>query len=202
MDNQAYLDQLAASNRPTKPNKFLELSSSKIFKLVAAAVGTFILIFIIGAILSSVKGGKQQTLLDFKARLDGISSTIDKYQGSLKSSSLRSHSASLYTIITTTASATGDFIEANYKPDKDSKPSKSEDERTTERDNDLYDAKINGLLDRTYARKFAYEISVLMSDESKLLKQFDDAGFKNAINSSYNSLSVLKDSFTSFSETK
>ncbi|MBR6965168.1 hypothetical protein IKH83_02550 [Candidatus Saccharibacteria bacterium] len=202
MDNQAYLDQLAASNRPTKPSKFFELSSSKIFKFLAAAIGLFILLLIFGNVMSGIKNGKRQELIDFKAHLDGINRTIDRYQGALKSSSLRSHSASLFTIISTTADATQTFIDANYKPDKDTKPSDSEGKLADERDADLYNAKINGLLDRTYARKFAYEISVLMSDESKLVKQFDDAAFKSAIQSSYNSLSVLKDSFTSFSEAK
>ena len=42
MDNQAYLDQIAASNRPEKSSKLSTVIKSNIFKIGAGAVGLFI----------------------------------------------------------------------------------------------------------------------------------------------------------------
>lgn len=199
MDNQTYLDQIAASTRPQKSSTMQSIFKNNIVKIVAGVIGAFILIILVGSILGGIRDGKRQEVIDFKARLDGITESINTYQGSVKSSSLRSQSASLYAIVHTTSTATNDYMTAQGIKGKQSE---DEDKAKEERNNDLQEAKINGLLDRAYARKFAYEISVLMATESKLIKEAKTNEFKTALESSYNSLSVLKDSFTSFSASK
>lgn len=201
MDNQAYLNQIAASNRPEKTPKFSGVLKNNIFKIGAIAVGLFILIFIIGQILSGIKGDPKQDFFDFKARLDNTSKTIKSYQGLVKSSRLRSYSASLATILSTTTKATEDYSTRTYQKTKIA-GTEAVTKAAEELENDLHDAKINGFLDRVYARKLAYEISVIMAEESKLIKSIKDEEYKKALQSSYDSLSVIKDSFASFSEAK
>ncbi len=67
---------------------------------------------------------------------------------------------------------------------------------------DLFEAKINGNLDRIYAHKMTYEITMLMNDEAKLINATNDNNYKDILNRSYNSLETLHESFSSFSETK
>ena len=201
MDNQAYLDQIAASNRPEKSSKLSTVIKSNIFKIGAGAVGLFIILFIIGQILSGIQGNTKQTFFDFKVRLDNVTGTIEEYQGLVKSSRLRSYSASLSTIISSTQKSVEEYANKTY-PKVKITGSDEINKAAEELKNDLFNAKINGLLDRVYARKLAYEISVIMSEESKLIKAVKDNDFKKALQSSQNSLSIIKESFTSFSETK
>ena len=201
MDNQAYLNQISASNRPEKTSKLSGLLKNNIFKISIITVGLFILIFIIGQILSGLKGDTKQDFFDFKVRLDNTSKTIKSYQGLVKSSRLRSYSASLATIISSTTKATDDYASKAY-PKVKITGTEAVTKATEELENDLHDAKINGFLDRVYARKLAYEISVIMAEESKLIKSIKDTEYQKALQSSYDSLSVIKDSFASFSEAK
>jgi hypothetical protein len=201
MDNQAYLNQIAASNRPEKTPKFSGILKNNIFKIGAIVVGLFILIFIIGQILSGIKGDTKQDFFDFKVRLDNTSKTLKQYQGLVKSSRLRSYSASLATIVSSTAKATDNYAAKVY-PKVKITGSETITKSAEELENDLHNAKINGFLDRVFARKLTYEISVIMADESKLIKSIKDEEYKKALQSSYDSLSVIKDSFASFSETK
>ena len=201
MDNQAYLNQISASNRPETTSKLSGLFKNNIFKISIITVGLFILIFIIGQILSGLKGDTKQDFFDFKVRLDNTSKTIKNYQGLVKSSRLRSYSASLATIISSTTKATDDYASKTY-PKVKITGTEAVTKAAEELENDLHDAKINGFLDRVYARKLAYEISVIMAEESKLIKSIKDTEYQKALQSSYDSLSVIKDSFASFSETK
>ena len=69
-------------------------------------------------------------------------------------------------------------------------------------DSELFEAKINGLLDRIYAHKMAYEVSALMSEESEISSATNDASLKSLLTTSYDSLKNLYDRFNGFSETK
>ncbi|MDO4760130.1 MAG: hypothetical protein Q4A33_02405 [Candidatus Saccharibacteria bacterium] len=198
MDKQAYLDQLAASNRPEKAPKLSALLGSKIFKIASIAIVAFVVIILIGQILSSFKVDTKQELFDFKVRLDTVSDVIKKYQGSVKSSKLRSNSASFSTIVSSMQNSVAEYAEKVYPKTKIT-GSKDITDAKEELENDLHSAKINGLLDRVYARKLSYEISVIMAEESKLLKTVKDADFKQALQRSYESLSIIKDSIENLS---
>ena len=67
---------------------------------------------------------------------------------------------------------------------------------------ELFEAKINGNLDRIYAHKLSYEISVIMSEESKIYNDGSDDTLKNILSTSYSSLENLYNSISNFSEAK
>ena len=69
-------------------------------------------------------------------------------------------------------------------------------------ESELFEAKINGILDRIYAHKMAYEVSMFLSEESDLMNLTKNEALKEALSSSYNSLENLYNSFNDFSETK
>ena len=68
--------------------------------------------------------------------------------------------------------------------------------------NELFEAKINGLLDRVFAHKMALEIFSVMSDEAGIINASSDEALKNLLTTSYDSLNNLYTQFNDFSETK
>lgn len=203
MDKQEYLNQISATVTPVKqPSKF---TSSPFFKIIIIGLSALVLVILFGVILSSIQGREKSRSISLKLHLDNLSATISEYQPSVKSSALRSHSASLSSILSNTNRDLTDFLTTKY----DFKP-KSVDQNllTTETalsdslNTELFEAKINGLLDRVYARKMAYEISYLATHESELIKSTKSSALKDLLTTSYNSLSNLYDKFNDFSETK
>ena len=204
MEGQEYLNQISASNRPTKKSmpKFL---SSKLFIFGAAALILAIAIMIVGSILSSGKTSEKDSTYALKLHLDNTAAVIKSYQSSVKSSTLRSNSASLYSILTNTSRDLDNYLAEKYSFKEKDADKKISEQATLEKDgleSELFNAKINGILDRIYAHKITYEISTLMNEESNLFKKSGNESLKNILNTSYQSLENLYKSFSEYSETK
>lgn len=205
MDSQDYLDQISRSARPVKPKKggIGGILKSKWFKWGMAALAALIVMIIFGALM----GGKvtlEERCTDLKLHLDGTIEAIDEYQSSVKSSLLRSLSASLKGVFTNTSSQLETYmVEAYGWDDRDVKDDVEEAANMTRDElmNELFEAKINGLLDRVFAHKMALEIFSVMGDEAGLAKDSDDAAFKSLLSTSYDSLNNLYTQFNDFSET-
>ena len=204
MDKQEYLNQISQNVAPTKkslPNFF----SSKIFKFLLSAVALFVLIMILGAILSGNNNKTKNNAISLKLHLDNLSEAISTYQPSLKSSDLRGYSASLASIVSETSKSLTTFLEEQYEyKEKNVEKSliNSETALYETLNNDLFSAKINGLLDRTYAHEMAYEISIITACESEIYRATKSTDLKEILQSSYDSLENLYDKFNDFSETK
>ena len=204
MDGQEYLNQISASVRPVK-QKADGLMGSGIFKLAIGGVIGFILLAIIGGMLGGGDAINTRNL-SFKYRLDNILGVISSYQPIVKSSLLRSDSATLYSVLSKTNRDFSDYIVAKDKIKlNDKKFAKIADEAREEGDeikNDLFEAKINGILDRVYANKMTYIVSLVMSKEADLINKSSDADLKAILATSYNSLENLYDKFNDFSKVK
>ena len=203
MDKQEYLNKISATSAPAK--KPSTLTSSVFFKVGIFGIAAIILVAIFGALLSSVQGREKTRATALKLHLDNLSETISDYQPSVKSSTLRSHSASLSSIISNTNRDLTGFVteKYNFKAKNVSKNLLADETALSDAlNNELFEAKINGLLDRVYARKMAYEISYLTAHESELIKSTKNSALKDFLTTSHNSLSNLYDKFNDFSETK
>ena len=178
---------------------------SGIFKLAIGGVIGFILLAIIGGMLGGGDAINTRNL-SFKYRLDNILGVISSYQPVVKSSLLRSDSATLYSVLANTNRDFSDYIVAKDKIKlNDKKFAKIADEAREEGDeikNDLFEAKINGILDRVYANKMTYIVSLVMSKEADLINKSSDADLKAILATSYNSLENLYDKFNDFSKVK
>ena len=205
MEGQEYLNQLAAATRPEKKSKISQILSSKLFIFGMVSLALLIIIIIIGAILGGNKGGEKNLGSALKLHIDNTTSIINSYQSTLKSSDLRSSSASLYSILKMTSQELTDYLTTAHKY-KEKDVSKTIINQATEAktalESELFEAKINGILDRVYAHKMTYEISVLMSEEAKLMKTTSNGTLDTLLTTSYNSLEVLYEKFSDFSETK
>ena len=204
MDGQEYLNQIAAANRPVKKTSN-GIMSSKFFKFGLIAAGALVVIIIIGMILGGGKGGEKNQSIELYLHINNTNEMIQKYQPNVKSSDLRSSSASLSGILTDVNKKIESYLTEKYnfkEKDVKEKVADEAESKKEELDDELFEAKINGTLDRVYAYNMAYEISIIMSEESKLLKSVKDETLKEALTSNYNSLENLYSKFNDFSETK
>ncbi len=206
MDGQEYLNQLAAEARSTRKSaggaRFLQ---SKIFLVSAVGVIAFVLIAIVGAMLGSMKTSTKDLEIALMLHLENTSEVMQTYQTNVKSSDLRSISASLASVLANTDRKLTDFLTETYGFEEGDIEDDVTEKATTERDAleaDLFDAKINGILDRTYAYKMSYEISLFMAEETKILNATSDENLREFLTTSYGSLNNLATKFEDFSETK
>lgn len=203
MDKQQYLNRISA--KPTRAQKSSSWTSSLFFKITAIGLAAIILIIVFGSILSGVRGREKTRAITLKLHLDSLSTTISEYQPSVKSSALRSHSASLSNIISNTNYDLNNYLVEKYEfklKSVDKKLIANETAISSVLNNELFEAKINGLLDRVYARKMAHEISLLSARESEIINSTKNSALKDFLTSSYNSLTNLYDKFNDFSEAK
>lgn len=204
MDRQEYLNQISMSNRPVKNTKpgFL---SSKFFWVGVIGVAALILIIIIGSILSGGKTSSKDKLFAIILHINNVSELIEQYQPNVKSSDLRSYSASLNNVLSNTSRELTGIAEEKYGFKENSIEKNIAEEETTARDNleaELFEAKINGTLDRIYALKMAYEISSITNRETQIMNSTQNEELKSALSKSYDSLDILYSKFNDFSETK
>lgn len=178
---------------------------SKYFLLGVGAVTALMIIMIVGAILSGNKGSEKDDCFRLYLHLTNTVKEVSAYQDSLKSSDLRASNSSLKGILTNTNNDLKEYLTAKYKfKDKDIDKDIVE-EATSQYDalhSELAEAKINGILDRVYAHKMAYEIAVITTEEAKIVNSTSNDTLKEFLTSSYNSLGTLYDQFDNFSETK
>ncbi|MDO4526866.1 MAG: hypothetical protein Q4B87_02120 [Candidatus Saccharibacteria bacterium] len=207
MDGQDYLNQITESSKPKKVKEskgFSSILSSKYFKWGAIFVVVLLVIMIFGSILSS-KPSLESKFTALKLQLDRTVSTIDTYQPMVKSSDLRSLSASLKSVLSSTSTQLGAHLAANYAFDEKNISENlilEADTNAEALNNDLFEAKINGRLDRTYAHKMATEIYTIMSKEAGIINSSSDDTLKSILKTSYDSLNNLYPSFNDYSETK
>lgn len=206
MDSQDYLDQISRTARPPKQNKggLAGILSSKWFKWGMAALGLLIVTIIFGSML----GGKEtmeEKCINLKLRLDGTTEAITEYQDNIKSSLLRSLASSLKGVFTNTSSGLNTYMVEKYKYEAGREKDAVKEAAELTRDelmNELFEAKINGLLDRVFAHKMALEIYSVMSDEAGISNASSDDSLKSVLSTSYDSLNNLYTQFNDFSETK
>lgn len=191
-------------NQPAKKSRS-GIFASKFFWIGVIGVVTFILIMIIGSALGSGNTSAKDKIFGLILHIDNTSELIEKYQPDVKSSDLRSYSASLNSVLSETSRSLTNYATEKYNFKANDVKKEIAEEETTARDDldaELFEAKINGNLDRVYTHKMAYEISLITARESQIIKSVNNDVLKEALVKSYDSLGVLYDKFNDFSETK
>lgn len=205
MDKQEYLNEISASTRPTTTKNSHKFFSSKLFWVGIIGVSLLIIIIIIGSLISGSSTSTKDQVSSLIIHLDNTTELIKEYQSNVKSSDLRSHSASLNGVLSNTSSQLTTYAteKYNYKL-KEVKKSIVEEE-TSYKDtlnSDFFNAKITGSLDQVYAQKLATDISLIQSREAQILKSSSDANLSDILNTSNESLTNLYDKFNNFSESE
>lgn len=205
MESQDYLNQISVKPASNAPESGLDkILKSKYTWIIGGGVLLFILIAIIGAIIGSGSVSLENELIKLQLRIDSTSEVISEYQPKVRSSALRSSSASLSTVLANTSSKLTSYLAEKYDYKKNNKDNnKITEQIKTEQDgllNELFEAKITGVLDRTYAQKMAFEVSKILTEESNINKKNRDDELQGIINESYGSLENLYDNLNGFSE--
>ena len=205
MDGQEYLNQISATNRPEKSSKFSKILTSKYFLIGAIAVVALILIMVVGAALSSGKSNEKEDGYALLLHLNNTGELVNTYQSDVKSSELRASSASLGGVLSETSKQLDEYLTAKYNVKEKDIKKDIVDEANLQKDglnSELFEAKINGILDRVFAHKMAYEIALISTEESKLIKTTKNDNLRDLLTTSYDSLDNLYSKFNDFSETK
>ena len=163
MDRQEYLNQISNVDNTNVPAKSPKsgIFASKFFWVGIIGVVGFIIIMVIGLALGNKGGGPKEELYALLRRMTNTSKIANDYRSDLKSSDLRANGASLVSVLSTTKSKLSDYVNTKYKIKEKDLPKKLLTTEDTARDglsDALFNAKINGLLDSTYATKMAEEI--------------------------------------------
>ncbi len=203
MDGQSYLNEISMANRPAPKSK-MNFMKSKFFLVGAIGVVGLILMALIGAIVGGNKADIKEQTVTLKVRLDNISGVVKEYQPSIKSSVLRSNSASLYSVMSNTSRELGEYLEITYNFKDKSIPERIENDESAHRDelyNELFNAEINGLLDRTFTYNIIYEISLITTMERRIQNAAGNDTLKGIMETSIESLTNIYDSLNNYSET-
>lgn len=206
MESQEYLNQISAKVRPEKVSKGgLNFLNSIYVKIILGAVAALVLLALLGSLIAGTRVDESTKVLSLSARIANTESVIKAYQANIKSSDLRSNAASLASVLANTSRELTTYASEKYKSKGKDAQKAIEAKATTDKEEletELFSAKINGILDRIFAHKMAYEISVIATREEEIINSTGKAELKEILTTSYESLANLYDKFNDFSETK
>jgi hypothetical protein len=201
MNDLEYLNQISAkTNQPAKTGLF-----DKKMKIVLGALGGVIILAII---LMSVIGNSSDSKSNVSSELSRLytratelNKTITNYNRSVSHSTLRSNGAQLSTLLTEVTANASTYLSKNLGIETKKLAMTEKDSANIKKLNaDLEKARLNGLLDRTYAHEMDYQIDYLLIIEESIYKKTSESYLKAFIESSTSSLNLLKESFHNYSE--
>ena len=207
MNNKDYLDKIAADTRSNKPSGKgflgkLKISPTLMKVLIGGAIVTVIMIIFGMVAGGGDKNGERDLVDKISLRTNNLISVISDYNKQVKSSELRSMGGSLSAVLNDTNYAINAILKSEFEA-KGSKPQKESiktDENKVLEDmkSSLEYGRLNGILDRTYAREIAYQIALLISLEQETLKKTQKTNLKEALTNSINNLDQMHDKFDNF----
>ncbi len=207
MNDMAYLQQISAENRSAPAgNALSDLFSGKTFKILSVLVVVTLVVILALSVISAAMPKPTTVDSDLSRiylRSESLLETIKTYNSSVKSSELRAAGASLSAVLTDLSSNSAATLESAYGlKTSDLKLSSADSALLSKTSDALASAKLNGLLDRSYASELSYQISHLLLLEDSALSKTSDSAVSDYLASSKSSLENLNLVFSNFSETK
>ena len=209
MNNKDYLNQIASEARPLERKapgffgKTLNLSMKQL-KIIGGVIISMILVLIIGLIVSSSNKNGERDYVDMAyLRTDDLSSVIESYRTEIRSSKLRSMAMSLKSVLSETNYILATSLADDFGAKDSSKPAKAstaekEEAIIGELSAVLENARLNALLDRVFAREFAYQISLLISLETDVISHTKKEPLKTNLTSARTNLEAIHSEFDNF----
>lgn len=207
MDNLEYLNQISSrAPAPAAPARTSLLDNKLLRIVLGALLGIGLLLIILLAASGSGKSSEPAELANLRElylRTNNLTSVIGTYNKQIKNSSLRFAGSSLSVVLENSKNNFSSLLESDYgvKP-SDLKPESfpALASAFSELSSSLETARLNGLLDRTYANEMAYEISVLLILENSILEKTSSETLVSALKNSSSSLETLSEDFSKYSE--
>lgn len=206
MDNLEYLQHISQSNRPVAPVKKSKISIALIGKILLGGIVATALIIGVSVLLTNKSNKSEDLTQQLYLRINNINKTVTDNTRLLKSSQLRSISVSLSGTLTNTATQLSNYAAAHNEDGKKDplapKTAILEVETTSINtlNTVLSNAKLNGLLDRTYAVQIHLQVSLLLSITSELInRSSDEPDLLQILNQFQSSLSVIEQNLDNYS---
>ena len=202
MDNETYLEHIAVQARPSgKGGKIL---SPGIIKLIAGAVIALILMIVLGSVLSATNQKTITMYEKYYLRITNLAKPtgpLGTYGKELKSSDLRLLSSTLLSSLTVTArDLSGVLSDLKVDTSAISQEATTFDATALATYNaSLSDAKLNGLLDRTFATSTTLQISLILSMELEIAEKTDNSTLATIVAKSRSDLEALLQQFEDYS---
>lgn len=173
---------------------------SSIVMIIAMVVGLLALVGF-AVFMFTRQPSAQQDALQLHQRLTTLQEVADDQQKHLKSSDLRTTNSSYLLFL---ANALQEYNEPlgniGVDPEKVSKSQAAKESAyKTELEDKLEDARLNAVLDRTYARDMAYELSVVRSMMNTLYGKTRSNSTKEFLQASDGNLTPIAKDFSEFS---
>ena len=204
MDNFAYLNEIAASNRPVQnpaaaPQK---MRGATVIKIVAIGVVAFVMLMAVGALIGSLQGKTENLTKQLYLRTTNLSTVMQDYNKELKSSDLRTLGASLAGALTNATTQLTSYIGGEDAEERapDAKTVEEETAVLEELTASLTNARLNGILDRAYANLVGLQVSLIMSMISELEARTDDAELLEVLSTYRGNLEVLHQGFEAYDD--
>lgn len=202
MNNLEYLNEISKSNRPTSPSKKSPVNFGLIFKILLGA--TIITALLMALVVLVNNGATRATDLtqQLYMRMTNVNKTISTYNGSLKSSQLRSINYSLSGTITGASAQLATYLsDTSESKSPLTPPSTIVTSETKLNDNinaTLDRAKLNGTLDRIYSAQIQMQVSLMMSITSEILARDKSPALAEILNSFYSNLHVISETLNNY----
>ena len=202
MNDFDYLNEISAKTPVEKPaaplfDKKLKILLFTLIGVVVVVVATLLLV----VALTPAETNPVSELSELNLRSTSLQKTLSTYNSKVKSSKIRSAGTTLSTSLLALETSTQSTIKDSYGIESSSlslsASSQSLLDSTTK---NLESARLNGLLDRYFAKEMAYQIAHLLLLEETALSKTSDPAVKEYLESSHDSLSHSYETFSSFVE--
>lgn len=187
-----YLDSISSVPRgaTTKTNDRL------FFGAIIAAVATVLLVGLFAFFALRDNSAEQLSVLS--VRLTNLQKISDANQKHLVGSRIRSTNSGLNLVLTNAERDLSPHLLAHEVDSRKISAKIVAQENTDELAERLEDARLNGILDRIYAREMAYELETLMILIQQLESKTKNGPQKEYLKTTYNNIKPIQESFSKF----
>lgn len=196
MNNLEYLNQISKTSRPVKTGAKAQ-GFGTIIKIAIAGVAIFVILLIVGAIIGKKSNPTANLGPQIYLRTSNLEKTVTTYNRSLRSSKLRSIGLTLSSTLTAAINQMDPTFKNSASSNKEL--STSESEYTTSLESTLTDAKLNGMLDRTYANQMLLQTSLLLSMLEQAINHTSDENLKNIYSQYQSNLATSNSDLANYS---
>lgn len=196
MNNLEYLNEISKTSRPVKTGKGTN-GFGTIIKIAVAGIAVFVLLLIIGMVIGKKSDSTANLGPQIYLRTTNLEKTVTTYNRSLRSSKLRSIGLTLSSTLTGAINQMDPTFKNSISKNKEL--TASETEYVAELENTLTTAKLNGMLDRTYANQMQLQTTLLLSMLEQAINHTKDENLKNIYTQYQSNLYTANADFTNYS---
>ncbi len=187
-----YLDQIST---PLKPQK---TANHKLILIIMVLLGLLVLVGVAALLLSS-RPSTLDKASELSARMESLVEISKDQHSYLRDNDLRSDNTA-YTIFLTNAIADleAPLEAAGIEKDVTASIEAAESAHSSELTSEFDDARLNVVLDRTYAREMTYQIEVLQTMMRQVYDGTDNEELRTFLDNAYRNLTPIAESFDEF----